>query len=228
MTTVVLVHGAFHRPWCWERLLPALSDRGVKAEAVELPFTSLADDAETVARAIERAAQPVVVVGHSYGGSVITAGAGGGDGRPQAAHLVYLAALMPDPDHPIELSSTTGLTAIKATEDGEAHVDPAGATAAFYHRSSAEDAAWATSNLRPMPFATLAESANPAAVAWRTVPSTYVLCSDDQIINPEDQRRIAARASRVVELDADHSPFFSRIDDLADVLAETAKALESA
>jgi len=218
-----LVHGAFHGPWCWDRLLPELAARDVETTTVELPFTSLEADGETVAAAIEAAGAPVVAVGHSYGGSVITAGAGGGDGRPAAAHLVYLAALVPDPEHPVDLASTPGMSAISANDDGESFIDPDKAIAAFYHRCPPGDAKWAVSRLRPMPFSTLAASGQPGKVAWRTVPSTYVLCSDDQIIAPDDQRRMAAQAGRCVELDADHSPFFSQVEKLADVLADTAR-----
>jgi pimeloyl-ACP methyl ester carboxylesterase len=221
--TALLVHGAFHGAWCWDRLVPALTARGVECEAVELPFTSLADDAETVAAAIDQAAGPVVVVGHSYGGSVITAGAGGGDDRRPAAHLVYVAALMPDPEDPIELASTSGMGAFGADDSGMARVDPDQAVAAFYHRCPPADAEWAVSRLRTMPFATLAAAMEPGQVAWRQVPSTYVVCSDDQIISPDDQRRMAARAGRRVDLDADHSPFFCRVEQLSDVIADVTR-----
>jgi pimeloyl-ACP methyl ester carboxylesterase len=215
--TVLLVHGACHGAWCWDRLVPVLGKRGVQSEAIDLPFTSLADDAKTVAAAIEQMAGPVVVVGHSYGGSVITAGAAA------AAHLVYLAALMPDPDVPIEFAASPGMTAIRTGDDGMSYIDPDQAVAAFYHRCPDADAQWAVSQLRKMPMSTLASSGEPEQVAWHHVPSTYVLCTDDQIINPATQRAMAARAGRCLELDADHSQFFSRVDELADVIADVAR-----
>lgn len=220
--SVLLVHGAFHGAWCWERVTDALAVRGVEAHSVELPFTSLADDAETVSSARDQMEVPVVVVGHSYGGAVITTGAGGGNGRRAAEHLVYVAALMADPDQAFDLTPTPAMTAVRA-RDGMSYFDPDLATAAMYHRCAPELAAWATSMLRPMPAAKGQGSRAQSTAAWRTIPSTYVVCSDDRAIHPEDQRRMAALAGTCIELDADHSPFLSTTDELADVLAEAAR-----
>lgn len=218
--TVVLVHGAFHGAWCWDRLVPALAARGVEAEAVELPFTSLADDAATVAAAIEKIDGPVLAVGHSYGGAVITGGAEGAD------HLLYLAALMPDPELPVVLEASPAMGGIRAGEDGFAYFDPELAVDCFYHRSSPEDAKWAVSHMRSMPVSTMSSSMQPEAVAWRKVPSTYVVCTDDRSINPDGQRELfAPRAGRTIEIDSDHSPFLCKVDELADVVADIARQI---
>ncbi len=223
MTRLLLVHGAFHGGWCWDRLVPELTARGLQAEAVDLPFTTPEADRETVAAAIARLAEggePVVAVGHSWGGAVITAAAGGADGRPSASHLVYLTAIMHEPERPIDLGSSPGLAALR-TEGEVASVDPAQATTAFYHRCRPEDAEWATSRLRPMPTAVLGARL-PEHVAWKHVPSTYVVCTDDQIISAQSQRGMAAQAGASVEVDSDHSPFLSCPGVLADVLARVA------
>lgn len=223
MTGLLLVHGAFHGGWCWERLLPELAGRGLRAEAVDLPFTTPEADRETVTAAIEGMAaggEPVVVVGHSFGGAVITAAAGGAGGRPAASHLVYLTAIMQEPGRPIDLGQTPGLAAVRM-EGETASVDPASATVAFYHRCHPKDAEWATARLRAMPTATLA-APPPDHVAWRHVPSTYIVCTDDQIIDPTQQRVMAAQAGAIVELDSDHSPFLSCPADLAEALAAVA------
>ena len=220
---VILVHGAFHGAWCWDYLTPALAAQDVEAEALELPFTSLLDDADTVADAIKRTTGPVVAVGHSYGGAVITAGAGGGRGRPAAAQLVYLAALMLDPQDPIDLTATGGMGAVRAGE-GISYLEPTEAAAAMYNRCSPEIAEWAVSKLRPMPLLGAGRATLPEDVAWRNVPSTYVVCSDDRAIDPDDQRRMAKQATRWLEIDADHSPFLSQVEQTAGIIADVARS----
>lgn len=211
---LLLVHGAFHGAWCWDRLLPELSARGLEAEAVDLPFTTADDDRAAVAGAIERLSRdgrPVVVVGHSLGGVVISAAAG------RASHLVYLAAIMHAGDQMPDVGQTPGMAAMRLGES-EASVDPELAPTAFYHRCSPGDAAWATSRLRPMPTGCLMAPL-PEQVAWKQVPSTYVVCTDDQIVSPAAQRSMAAQAGGAIEVDSDHSPFLSYPAVLAGVLA---------
>jgi pimeloyl-ACP methyl ester carboxylesterase len=181
---------------------------------VDLPFTGAADDeAVTVAVVDELVAsgERVVLLGHSFGGTVIS----DAGGRPGVAHLVYLTALLLDPlvEDPPEPSA--GAAAVEFTGE-EAAVNPAGATGAFYHRCSRADAAWATTRLRPMPTTRFGEP--PSAFAWRSVPSTYIVCTDDRMVPPDAQRWMAARAGATVELDSDHSPFLSCPGELADLL----------
>ena len=225
---LLLVHGSFHGAWCWDHLIPELAARDVEAYAIELPFTSLADDAAAVASAIEEVQGPLIVVGHSYGGAVVTLGAGAGDGRRSATHLVYLAAILTDPAQPLDLKITPGMNAIQLDEDGRAYVDPSKATQALFHRCRPDLAAWATSRLRPMPLSDFASTHDREPVAWHEVPSTYVVCTDDRAIDPSDQRRMAAEASECIELDSDHSPFLSTISPLADVLTRVVSDVDSA
>jgi pimeloyl-ACP methyl ester carboxylesterase len=225
---LLLVHGSFHGAWCWDHLIPELATREVDAYAIELPFTSLADDAAAVASAIDEAEVPLIVMGHSYGGAVITLGAGPGDGRRGATHLVYLAALMTDPSQPLDLKATPGMTAIQFGEDGMASVDPSKATQALFHRCQPDLAAWATSKLRPMPLGDYGSTHDQEPVAWQEVPSTYVLCTDDRAVDPSDQRRMATQAGECIELDSDHSPFLSMISPLADALARVVSDVDSA
>jgi pimeloyl-ACP methyl ester carboxylesterase len=215
MTRILLVHGAFHGGWCWEKVIPELNAHGLEAEALDLPFTSHADDVAEVANAIDRLTAPVsgaaapmeplVVVGHSFGGTIITAAAGGDFGTRAASHLVYLTAKMRDPATLSEPGQTPGRAAIVYGPE-EVFVDPAQATMAFYHRCDPADAAWATSRLRSMPLGSLRVERYPA-VAWRTVPSTYIVCTDDQILSPDAQRGMVSNAGATVEMDSDHSPF---------------------
>ena len=209
-THVLLVHGAFHAGWCWDRLFPHLAERGIEASVVDLPFTSQADDWRTVEEAIDglvQAGRRVVVVGHSHGGSVIS-GAG-----YRADHLVYLTA----PDDEID-NRAPGRSAIVVDGD-TASIDLSQAVAAFYHRCDPADAEWATSQLRPMPVATLRPDGERDP-AWRTVASTYIICDDDQIIAPAAQEQMAGHAIAVRHIDSDHSPFLACPAELAKLLAE--------
>lgn len=225
---LLLVHGSFHGAWCWDHLIPELAARNVDAHAIELPFTSLADDAAAVASAIEEIEGPLVVVGHSYGGAVVTLGAGPDDGRRGATHLVYLAAILADPSQPLDLKPTAGMDGIQLGDDGLARVDPSTATQALFHRCPPDLANWAISNLRPMPLGDFGSTQDQPPVAWRVIPSTYVLCTDDHAIDPGDQRRMAMESSECIELDSDHSPFLSTISPLADVLARVVSDVTSA
>ena len=154
MSDVVLVHGAWHGAWCWAQVVDELDALGVSHDAVELPLTGLVDDAATVRDAIEsaveRAGPGVVVVGHSYGGIVISQAAAGVDG---VGRLVYLAAFMTDEGED-ELSIMTAhespVLGAVVVVDGGAAIDPAQAPALFYGDSDAATVAKAVPLLRPM------------------------------------------------------------------------------
>jgi pimeloyl-ACP methyl ester carboxylesterase len=154
MSDVVLVHGAWHGAWCWARVVEELNTLGVSSNAVELPLTGLTDDAATartsIESAIDSAGPGVVVVGHSYGGIVVSQAAAGIDG---VGCLVYLAAFMTDEGED-ELSimaahDSSVLRSVVAV-DGGAGIDPAKAHALFYGDSDAATVAEIVPLLRPM------------------------------------------------------------------------------
>ena len=192
--------------------------------------SDLAGDAERVGRALDAFDEPVVLVGHSYGGVVITqAGL-----HPRVSDLVYLASFNLDhnesamsvamaessaaaidySDRPDALAHT------HVAEDGTSTIDVAGARVLFYNDCPDELAHWAASRLGPHPMATLTQI--PEAVAWRHRPSTYAVCAFDNIVHPALQRILAARVDHVVEWPTGHSPFLSRPDLVADLLVEVA------
>jgi pimeloyl-ACP methyl ester carboxylesterase len=222
MNRLLLVHGAFHGAWCWDKLTPELDLRGIDHEEVELPFISWAEDVAVVRSAIDRLGSDggdVTVLGHSFGGAIIS-GAAADEGAPygNAGSLIYLTAVMLAPDQTLTPGDGAAMTAIKI--DGEtASCDPASARSVFYHRCSIEVSDWATSHLRPMPSALLM-SPPPAVPAWRLLPSTYILCADDRIISLPAQQQMAANAGSTVSIDSDHSPFLSYPGVLADALQE--------
>ena len=215
MTEVVLVHGAWHGAWCWARVIDELDALGVSSIAVELPLTGLRDDAVTARAAIERAGPGVVVVGHSYGGMVISQAAAGVD---DVGRLVYLAAFMTDEDEDeisIMVAHDSPLLGAVVAVDGGAGIDPAQAHALFYADSDAATVEGILPLLRPMRGGT----GMTGAPAWKSIPSTYVVCSEDGALPPAAQREMATRAEAVVELPTDHSPFLTRPVELASLIA---------
>ena len=216
MTTMVLVHGAFHGSWCFDPLLPELSERGVDTVTVDLPLTSLSADAAVVTEALDGCDGPVVLLGHSCGGAVITVAGT----HPAVGQLVYLTAMAPDSggtasEGPVEIGEGF-MAALQVSSDGQLQVDPAQAVAVFYPDADPATGAAFAGKLRP--GSTGGEDLVPSA-AWREKPTSYVVCTGDPILLPDAQRAIAARTgARVVEMPGDHSPFLARPAELADLL----------
>ncbi len=233
--TVVLVHGAWHSAWCWDQVTEQLQTRGVPVLALDLPghgesrepLGDLATDAAALGAVLD-GLDAAVVCGHSYGGAVISEGAE----HPAARHLVYLAAILldvgescsataavADPDSASQLAG-----AIQAGDDGTTTLDPDLAAAALYHDCAPPDVEQALAHLGAQTYASLTTAATHAA--WRRVPSTYVVCSEDRAIPASLQRQLAARAGTVVEWPTSHSPFLSRPDLVAELLATCAVGAE--
>lgn len=222
MATYLLVHGIAHGAWCWEHVHADLAARGHAVAVVDLPLTSLADDAATVARALDALDEPAVLVGHSYGGAVISRAA---TGRDDVRHLVYVAAILLDGDDTfLERSAAYPPTALAEraafTDDGRVTVDPEAAIACFYNTCEPREARAAAARLRPSAVECVATPAG--GEPWRTVPATYVLCEQDRAVHPDLQRWMAPRASRTVVLDVDHSPFYSARGALLEILLQVA------
>jgi pimeloyl-ACP methyl ester carboxylesterase len=211
--SVLLVHGAWHGAWCWEPLIDAL---GGDAAALDLPSDHVAgagftDDVNAVRDVLDDMTD-VVLVGHSYGGAVISeAGA-----HDNVAHLVYLCAFTLDVGESLLANAAPRVeTALNAglRPDGDLiTVTPEAAGVAFYG-----DVADAPVD-RLVPHNMRAFTTELAAAAWRDKPSTYVLCTQDQAIHPDRQRFYASRCSSVVELEASHSPMLSVPDRVAEII----------
>lgn len=225
--TVVLVHGAWHSAGCWEHVVAGLAEHGVTSVAVDLPTcdecldggATLSDDAAIVRKTIMSIDGDVVVVGHSYGGAVITEGAAE---CANVRRLVYLAAFMPDAGESVAglIASAGGadvLAALRTDDAGRSYIEPDQMRALFY--GDCDDAAYAraAAHLRTM---ALDASSSPARVAWREVRSTFVIAADDRAVPPALQRRFASRrATESVEWRTSHSPFASRPELVVDLLA---------
>lgn len=226
---MVLVHGAWHGSWCWQPVVERLSARGVEVHTIDLPSRGnpagdLHGDARAVRSLVESLERPVVLVGHSYGGAVISEASAG---LSNIQRLVYLAALVldegetaysaspqdPDPDR---ASDSEVPQVMELGEDGTARCRPEMAVELFYHDCERAEAERAVSLLVSQPLATLTQAADGAG--WKDAPSTYILCQDDRILDPATQRHLAARCSNAVELPTSHSPFFAAPDALTDIL----------
>lgn len=224
---VLFVHGAHHAGWCWLLVMDHLGRLGIESRAIDLPLTGYADDAECVRAAVETARAQwgaVHVVCHSYAGLPVSAAGHG------AAHLTVVAGRLPLPgESPAALTPTWGtpefLACMEQGDDGAVHLSP-NARDLLFHRTSAPLADFAMSRLRSMTSTVPHEPV--ADPAWLSVPSSYVVCGDDQAVRPDAQRERAALVQASVELATDHSPFFSRVAPLADFIADQHQATVAA
>ena len=224
-STVVLVHGAWHGSWCWSKVIDLLDRAGIPVVAVELPLTSLADDAACVRAATDAVDGPVVLCAHSYGGVVITQAGTGAN----VEQLVFLCALAVEAGysamHPTDVKdlppTELGAALVFSADGSSVGLDPDRGRVALYRDCDPADAEAAVARLRPMAVACLASPAT--VVAWHDRPSTYVVCTADLTVHPELQRVLARPFTTVVEWELGHSPFLSRPDLVAELLGDLAR-----
>jgi pimeloyl-ACP methyl ester carboxylesterase len=221
--TIVLVHGAFADASGWQDLIPILQRDGFNVIGVQNPLISLANDVATTRRAIEAQQGPVVVVGHSYGGAVIT---GAAAGNPNVRALVYIAAYAPDVGEPIgalnALFPPTGLgTALTVDAAGFLFVDVAKFRSLFAADVPERETRVLAVTQKPIAAAAFGETLNEAA--WRTIPSWYLVAQEDQAINPDLERFMARRmGAQTVEIRSSHVPFVSHPNRVAELIEEAA------
>ncbi|AZK97350.1 MULTISPECIES: alpha/beta hydrolase [Streptomyces] len=223
--TIVLVHGFWGGAAHWNKAILELKSRGYdKLHAVENPLTSLAEDAERTRKMVKQVDGPVVLVGHSYGGAVITEA---GD-LPNVTGLVYIAAFAPDAgESPGQISQEHPPAAFEnlvPDSDGYLWVKQD-----KYHWSFgqdlAEDEAYTMAVTQKAPLASTFGD-NITAPAWRNKPVWYQVSTEDRMIDPDNERRMAARMNprKVIELDASHASLASQPKAVVDLIDEAASA----
>jgi len=219
---VVIVHGAFADGSGWRDVFDILVNDGYAVSIVQIPLTSLADDVAATKRALDLQQGPSLLVGHSYGGVVITEA---GD-APNVAGLVYVAAFIPDKgESAVSLLSQAPAANddMRATKDGFLYIDPAKFPADFAADIPA-DAAKFMAVSQPM-LAAAAGGAPVSAAAWRQKKSWALIASHDHNINPDLERTMAKRAgSETIEVAGSHAVYQSKPKDVAHWIVRAAKA----
>jgi pimeloyl-ACP methyl ester carboxylesterase len=223
---VVLVHGAFHGPWCWDLVVEGLArEPGIEVATPDLYTGPFPADPTVVQAEVDRlgARGPVIVCGHSFGGYPITA-----LDPTTVAHLVYLAAFLPDreewfPGLPVD---TTFFDMVESHDDGTMTVRSDRAKELFYEDCTDEQTAWAIANLRPHS----SEGAHGVMTrpAWREVPSTYVCCTHDATLTQQYMLGAIERVGDGVQWPTSHSPMISRADLVVDLVRSIAEGLRAA
>lgn len=218
---ILLVHGAWHGAWCWEKLVPELTATGWHVITVDLPSASadpdnpagMYDDARVIRACLDGIDGRVTVLAHSYGGVPATEAAAG---ATNVDRIVYLSAFQVD-----EGESIAGLSGgqIPSSVIGTLPV-PAEPSKHLYSGAAAEDADRAAERLVPQTVKSFSEPLT--SVAWKTVPSSYIICEQDEILPPAFQEGMSARSGRSHRLSCGHSPFLSIPAELAELITTDA------
>ena len=220
MKNIVLVHGAWADGSGWQGVYDNLRERGYNVSIVQNPVTSLAHDVEAVDRVLARQDGPTLLVGHSYGGVVITEA---GDAA-NVAGLVYVAAFAPDAGESVSTLIGGGEPPpVQPSKDGFLFFDPAIFPQAFAQDlPPAQSAFLAATQVPPAAAAFETPVSQPA---WRTRRSWYVLATEDRVIPPAAQRKMATRAKApITEVAGSHAVYISQPKAVADAIDAAARA----
>jgi len=220
--TIVLVHGAFADGSSWERLIPILQRDGYTVVAVQNAMATLAGDVETTKRVLDAQKGPVVAVGHSYGGAVIT---GAAAGSKNVKALVYIAAFAPEANEPLTAFGAKYPAALgkglRPDAAGYLYIDPAQFHDLFARDLPVADTRVMAATQRPIQ-GKIFDQAVPRA-AWKTIPSWYLVTQDDQAINPGLERFYAKRMGATTqEIKGSHVPFLTHPADVARLIEQAA------
>ena len=222
--SIVFCHGLWADGSCFSKLIPALQAEGHEVVAVQYALDTTADDVASVRSALSRVSSPAILVGHSYGGSVIT-GAGIDD---RVVGLVYICALAPDADETSQTQQSnfpkTDVFSYIEVVDGRIWLLPEG-TKYFCGDLSEEEKklVWAT---QTVPDVNLF-GAKVGGTAWRSKPSWYIVGKNDHTVHPDMERFVAKRmGATTTELESSHVPMLSHPDQVLDVIRAAARAVQ--
>ena len=219
---VVLVHGGFVDGSGWQGVYDFLRKDGYKVSVVQNPTTSLADDVAVTRRALAAQDGPAILVGHSYGGVVITEA--GTD--PNVARLVYIAAFAPDKGESVaalikDPPPGAPVPPILPPQDGYLFLDRANFRSSFAADVSEDTASFMADS--QVPWGLEALNGAVSEPAWKTKPSWYLVATEDRMIPPDAQRAMSKRAgSRVVEVKGSHAVYVSQPRAVADLIEKAA------
>ncbi|MDR0071820.1 alpha/beta hydrolase [Acinetobacter sp. 11520] len=226
--TIILVHGFWGGAAHWSKVIIELSHRGFTSlQAVELPLTSLADDVERTKKMIAQVDGDVILVGHSYGGAVITEAGN----LPNVVGLVYIAAFAPDTNEsPGEITQKhLPVAAPNLSPDSDGYL---WLKADKFHESFCqdltEDEGLVMGVTQKAPLAsTFGDTIS--SPAWKTKPSWYQISTQDRMISPENQEFMSSRlnAKKVISLDASHASLASKPVEVADLINEAVSFFNS-
>jgi pimeloyl-ACP methyl ester carboxylesterase len=221
-TNIILVHGGWADGSSWSKVVTILKDSGHKVIAVNMPLHNLADDVATVKRAVELVGKPVILVGHSYGGEVIT---NAGYNNPNVTGLVYIAAFAPD-----EGQSLSNFVSPKDFPQAFLMLDSAGfayINPAMFHDRFAQDVDPTEAYImavaqKPFNASTFAEKSGPPA--WKQLPTWYQISTSDLMIPPDAQQKFAKQMNATtISINASHASYVSHPDEIAKLILDAAK-----
>lgn len=225
-SNIMLVHGAWADGSCWSKVILLLRAKGFTVTAAQIPLMSLENDIEVTRRLLADQPEPTVLVGHSYGGAVIT---GAATATPNVKALVYITAFGLDEGESLEALSkqgppSPGSAAIEPDAHGFLWINRDKFHDSFAGGATPEEAAVMTAVQKPLSFA--AFGGKETAPAWKTLPSWYLQCTEDKMIPPPAQELMAGRMKATVRsVASSHCPFMSHPQDVADIIALAADSL---
>ena len=218
MKSILLVHGAWHGAWCWNLVEKELKNKGVDARSLNLPFTGVNDDIASVSNVLEDIDNQVILLGHSYGGIVISSAA---EAKDNVDQLIYLSAILLEPGESMQLDGSK--IQIDVDENLISEVKKSSAIPAFYGDVDPKLAKASMELLRPFP---IVSGSQGIGEAWREKYSTYIVCQEDKAIPPELQYVMAKKADRIIEWQCGHSPFLSKPKLVIDLLLNLASSTD--
>ena len=218
MKSILLVHGAWHGAWCWNLVEKELKNKGVDARSLNLPFTGVYDDIASVSNALKDIDNQVILLGHSYGGIVISSAA---EAKDNVDQLIYLSAILLEPGESMQLDGSK--IQIDVDENLMSEVKESSAIPAFYGDVDPKLAKASIELLRPFP---IVSGSQGIGEAWREKHSTYIVCQEDKAIPPELQYVMAKKADRIIEWQCGHSPFLSKPKLVIDLLLNLASSTD--
>src|SRR5882724_6836981 len=228
MNNIVLVHGGFVDGSGWESVYQILKEDGYNVSIVQNPTISLEDDVAVTKRILAAQDGPVILVGHSYGGAVITEA--GSD--PKVVGLVYISAFAPDKGESVASliknpPPGAPVPPILPPQDGFLLLERAKFPASFAADVDAEKAAFMADS--QVPWGVEALSGKISEPAWKTKPSWYLIVTDDKMIPPDAQRFMSKRTgSTVVEVKGSHAIYVSQPEAVAALVEKAAKSVKTA